>query len=123
MNFTLNRDFTVASTMGAAVEFKKGVSTHVPPALYREVQAIGAIPDDEIPEAAAGATTNEPSDPAARKEALFEAFDKIALRGRREDFTAGGAPHNAVLSTELGWTVAAKERDLAWAEFKVGDKK
>lgn len=122
MNFTMNRNFTVASTMGHAVEFIKGVPTHVPPALYAEVQAVGAIPEEEIPEDEAAAKSNEPSDPLVRKSALFEAFDKIALRGRREDFTAGGSPTNAVLAAELGWTVAAKERDIVWAEFKISDK-
>lgn len=121
MNFTMNRNHTVASTMGHAVEFLKGVPTHVPPALYAEVQAAGALPETEISEDEAP-KSNEPTDPVERKLALFAAFDKIALRGRREDFTAGGAPHNAVLSTELGWTVAAKERDIAWAEFKIGGK-
>lgn len=122
MNFTMNRNFTVASTMGHAVEFVKGVPTHVPPALYAEVQAVGAVPEDEIPEDEKAAKSNEPTDPSARKSALFEVFDKIALRGRREDFTAGGTPTGAVLAAELGWTVAAKERDMVWAEFKISGK-
>lgn len=122
MNFTMNRNHTVASTMGHSVEFVKGVSTHVPPALHAEVMAVGATPDEEIPEDEAAAKSNEPSDPAERKSALFEAFDKIALRGRREDFTAGGSPTGAVLAAELGWTVAAKERDTVWAEFKISGK-
>lgn len=119
MKFTLNRDFTVASTMGHAVEFLKGVPTHVPPALYAEVQAVGAIPEDDLPEEPSAPGVNEPTDPGARKEALFAVFDTIALRGKREEFTAGGAPHNAVLAKELGWVVSSKERDIAWAEFKI----
>ena len=54
MKFTLNRDRVHASVLGLSVEFKKGVPTHVPPELYAEVQAFGAVPDalalgDEIP--------------------------------------------------------------------------
>ena len=48
MKFTLNRDRVHASVLGLSVEFKKGVPTHVPPELYAEVQAFGAVPDDEI---------------------------------------------------------------------------
>ena len=48
MKFTLNRDRVHASVLGLSVEFRKGVPTHVPPELYAEVQAIGAVPDDEI---------------------------------------------------------------------------
>lgn len=58
MKFTLNRDRVHASVLGLSVEFKKGVPTHVPPELYAEVQAIGAVPEDEIVEEAAAAAIN-----------------------------------------------------------------
>jgi hypothetical protein len=45
MNFILNRDRTVVSTLGHSVEFKKGVPTYVPPVLYAEVSAVGAMPE------------------------------------------------------------------------------
>ena len=48
MKFTLNRDRVHASVLGLSVEFKKGVPTHVPPELYAEVQAVGAVPEDEM---------------------------------------------------------------------------
>lgn len=122
MKFTMSRDRTYASTLGLAIEFKKGEPTHVPPELYAEVQAIGAVPEDEIQEPKANSLTKEPSDPNKRKEDIFTAFEMIALRNGRDDFTAGGAPRDQVLESVLGWKLSAKERDMLWTEFKVGKK-
>ena len=97
MKFTLNRDRVHASVLGLSVEFKKGVPTHVPPELYAEVQAIGAVPEDEIVEEPTVAKTSEPSDPNKRKEDVFAAFEILVLRNDRNDFTAGGAPHGGAL--------------------------
>ena len=122
MKFMMHRNRTIVSTSGHAIEFKKGELTHVPPSMYDEVMAAGAVPEEELdldpkdPDAVV-----EPTDPSARRQALFEAFETVALRGRREDFTASGAPHAKVLSDLLGWTVQNKERDAAWAAFKTKD--
>ena len=120
MKFTLHRDRVLASVLGLSVEFKKGVATHVPPELYAEVQAIGAVPEDEIVDEKAAIKTNEPSDPNKRKEDVFAAFEMLALRNERGDFTAGGSPRDQVLESILGWKLSAKERDALWTEFKVG---
>lgn len=118
MRFMLSRNRTIASTCGLSIEFKKGELHLVPPAMYAEVIAAGGVPEDEIPEDEMPKGVATPAELAQREEAMFKAFEAIILRGSREDFTAGGAPHNAVLSRELGWAVAGKERDTAWAKFK-----
>lgn len=120
MKFVMHRDRTYASVLGHAVEFKKGVATHVPPELYAEVQAIGAVPEEEIPVSAKAAATKEPGDAHTRREEIFTAFEMLALRNERGDFTAGGAPKDQVLESVLGWKLSAKERDMLWAEFKAG---
>lgn len=120
MKFTLNRNFVLASVLGRSVEFVKGQATHVPPELYAEVQAIGAVPEDELPVQEDGPKTKEPQTAEARKEEAFIAFDSLALRGDRADFTAGGAPTLPALESLLGWSLSAKERDTLWAEFKAG---
>ena len=120
MKFTMQRNRTVASKLGHAVDFKKGIAVYVPPALWDEVQMLGAEPEDTLPDEPQSDSVVEPTDPAVRKEALFAVFEKMVLKNDRENFTAAGAPHNAVLSKELGWSVNAKERDAAWAEFRVG---
>lgn len=121
MKFVMPRDRIVASVKGHAIQFRKGEPTHVPPELYDEVSAAGGVPEEPLPEEVIDpARVVEPSDSVARQIALFDAFEVIVLRARREDFTAGGMPHIAVVSSQLGWPVSAKERDLAWGEFKVG---
>lgn len=119
MKFTMHRNRTIVSTSGLSVEFVKGEPTHVPPAMYAEVIAAGGVPEEEIdldPPSSPGAS--EPTDPVARQKAIYTAFETITLRGRREDFTAAGAPHAKALSQILGWTIQNKERDQAWVNFK-----
>jgi hypothetical protein len=118
MNFVMMRDRTIASVHGHAVEFKKGVATHVPPVMYDEVMAAGAVPEEELPEEEPKANDAEPTDPSERKALVMAAIEQIALKNSREDFTASGAPHGKALAAVLGFRVDNKERDLLWAEFQ-----
>jgi hypothetical protein len=127
MKFVLNRNYVLASLFGHSIRFAKGEPTHVPPECYKEAVSIGAIPESEVEmEESKPAGKPEPTDPVARQAALFAAFETIALRGAREDFTAGGTPRDKALEAELGWKVSSKERDAAWLEFQTkadeGDK-
>ena len=119
MKFVFARNRVVSSKFGHVIEFPKDVPTHVPPEMYQEVLAVGGVPEDDIdldPPKTEG--VDEPVDPAAREAALFAAFEALALRNKREEFTAGGQPHQKALAKELGWTVSNKERDLMWVKFK-----
>lgn len=121
MKFVMHKTRVIASVMGLSIEFEKGVPTFVPPYMYQEIIAAGGVPESELSdEELKTGNPNEPLDPAERKAALMKAFDQIVLRNVREEFTAGGSPHNAVMAKELGWTVSAKDRDAAWAEFRAG---
>jgi hypothetical protein len=129
MKFIMRRDRTVASTLGHAIEFKKGVPTHVPPALIKQVLEVGGEPadaeelkDDPRDEKPAGGKT-EPGDPDEREKQILEAMELIVTEGKRESFTAGGAPHNKALTALLGWAPDAKERDAAWTKFQQDAKK
>ena len=123
MKFVLHKTRTIASVMGLSIEFEKNVPTFVPPYMYQEIIAAGGVPESELSDDdMKTGNPDEPFDPAVRKEQLIAAFERIVLRGTREDFTAGGTPHNAVMTKELGWVLPTKERDVAWAEFKVGSK-
>jgi len=116
MNFILNRDKTIVSLHGHAIAFKKGIPTHVPPAMYAEVQQIGAIPEDELEETVTVAP-KEPDDPIKRKALIYEAFAALVLGAKRESFTGTGAPHAKALAAQLGFIVDSKERDKLWADF------
>lgn len=117
MKFMLPRNRTIASTCGLSIEFKKGELHLVPPAMYAEVIAAGGVPESELAEDELPTKAATPEALADRKAAIFKAFDVIVKRNTREDFTAGGMPHNAVLARETGWAVAAKERDSTWVEY------
>ena len=117
MKFTLFQDRTHASLLGHSVEFKKGVPTLVPPALYAEVQAIGAVPEDELP--AEEVSLTEPSDPSKRTEDILAALDMIATRNDRTDFGANGSPRIPAMAVILGWKPTSQERDALWARYQV----
>lgn len=118
MKFVLNRNKTVVSLQGHAIEFKKGEPTHVPHALWAEVQAIGAVPEEDLPEEKR-ADTKEPADPIARKKAIFDAFEQLVLKAERNSFMATGVPHAKSLTAQMGFTIDNKERDALWAEFNL----
>ena len=122
MRFVMHRNRTIVSTSGHAIEFKKGELTHVPPAMYEQVMASGAVPEEELEEPKEGELVQEPEVGSnARRDAVYAAFEKLTLRGQREDFTASGAPHAKSLSNVLGWRIENKERDTLWTAFKIKD--
>jgi len=118
MEYIAPRNMTVASKSGRSVQFVKGTPTYAPPQMHAELIALGIVPAEEIPEPEATGDTKEPTLPAERQAEVFAAFEKIILRGKRGDFSGTGAPHAAVLSRELGWTIDGKERDVLWQKFQ-----
>lgn len=115
MNFTLGRDKTVATLQGHTIVFKKGEPTHVPPECYKEVIAVGAIPEEEVPEPARN--ENEPKDPEARKAKIFQAFKTIKEGNIRDNFGGTGTPKVEAVSTIVGFRIDSRERDALWQEF------
>lgn len=116
MKFKLHRDMTVATTKGHVIEFAKGVLTYVPPEAYNEVIAVGAIPEDELPEDDKAAS-DEPTDPAERQAAVFAAFEAIVLKNVREEFGASGSPTGKAVNAALGWGLPSQERLRYWNAF------
>ena len=117
--YIAHRNITVSSLCGRSVEFKKGEPTLCPPAMHAELLAMGIMPVDPV-EDTPESMSNEPSVQGEREAALFAMFEKLTLRARREDFTAVGVPHAAVLAKELGWgQLNGKERDAAWAKWSL----
>jgi len=119
MKYISYRNVTFASVTGGSYEFRKGVPTYAPPRMHDELIAMGIVPEEgqEVEKDPVAGPT-EPTSPTEREAALFAAFEKIVARGRREDFTAVGAPHAAVLSRDLGWgSIVAKERDAVWSKW------
>ena len=119
MKFTLNRDKVVASEKGHAVSFAKGEPTHVPPEMYDEVMAVGAVPEDELAEPVK--TGKEvPTDEREREEVIMPVLASILLRNDRDDFTASGVPKVEVISAGAGFRVSDRERSALWEKLKKG---
>ena len=117
MNYISPRTMTAISISGRSVEFEKGVPTYAPPQMHAELIGMGIVPEDEIQEEAVDGV-KEPMVSTDREADLFAVYKKMVLRNKREEFTGVGIPHLAVISKELGWSVAAKERDATWTKFQ-----
>ena len=119
MKFKFPRNRTISSTCGISIEFVKDEFHLVPPAMYAEVMAAGGVPETELDEDFKPVNPGDPKVSEAREAALFAAFEVIAKRNNRNDFTAGGLPHLAVLAKAKGihWEVTDKERATAWVKF------
>ena len=115
MNFTMNRDRVVETTKGHVIGFKKGVPTYVPYACYDEVQAAGAVPEEEIPEDPAKVVADPQG--AERDGLIAMAIEEVVLKNNSKDFTAAGVPHVKVLEAKIGFQIDAAERDAAWTKF------
>ena len=120
MEFVLNRDKTVSSVLGHTIEFKKGIAVHVPHEMWTAVQGIGAIPAEDLP-ADKLPDSNEPTDPAAREQAIFAGFEKLVNENKRGNFTGVGLPHGKALKEVLGFSIHDKARDALWTTFKNKD--
>lgn len=119
MKYIAPRKMTVSSTSGRSVEFEKGVPTYCPPQMHAELIALGIVPEEEMPEVEDDGGVKEPMVPAEREVAVFAAFERVVLRGKRNDFSGTGAPHAAVLAKDLGWSIDGKERDALWQKFNL----
>lgn len=115
----LNRNYILDTTKGHSVAFKKDVPTHVPPAIYREALAIGAIPPDgEEPMVKEEVKTdNAPSDPAERAPLILEAIEKLVAENARDNFTAAGSPTVDAVSKLVGFKVQGKEVAPVWQTY------
>lgn len=118
MNFVMNRSKVVAG-FGHAVEFEKGVPSHVPPELYALVMAAGGVSEEDVDlDPPKPKVPGMPDDPFAREQAVFEAFALLIETNDVANFTAGGIPHAKALKSLLGWELPAKEREALWVKYR-----
>ena len=115
----LNRNYVLTTTKGHSVAFEKGVPTHVPPAIYQEALAIGAIPPDgEDPHVEdVVKTDNAPSDPAERAPLILAVIEKLVAENARENFTAAGSPTVDAVTKAVGFKVQSKEIATVWQQY------
>lgn len=120
--FTLNRNFTIHSKFGHDVRFLKGEPVLVPPLLFHEVLAIGAVAHDGADAIAEVEETKQPEmSDQDRGKTILAAVELIAEGNVRTDFTAGGTPTAKAVGRVTGFDVFTREVNIAWQEFH--DKK
>lgn len=116
MRFVMLKDRVVGGTSGHFIRFIKGVPTDVPREMWSEVQAAGAVPEEDLPD-------DEPliakvtHDPIERQRLFFDAFAGLEERNERGDFTASGLPNSKVLEKLVGFQVVNHERDAMWDKY------
>lgn len=115
----LNRDFVLNTTKGHSVGFKKGIPTHVPPAVYADAIAIGAQPEDgSDPDVLKDESKpTHPTDPADRNPLILAVIEKLLEKNERKDFTAAGSPTVKAVERELGFDVDAREIAGMWQAY------
>lgn len=129
--FVAHRDVTVTSLKGYSFNFKKGIPQHVPKQCHAEVIERGILPVDQdgsLDPAKLDEIAQEgdpkarivlaPETQAERDEKINEALKAIAKRNRSEDFTAGGVPSPAAVSSALGWKVDGREIRPLWNKLR-----
>ena len=107
-----SRTFVLVSTLGHAIQFRKGEETTIPAVLLSEALTQGVVPveDDDLPQDPAQ-LDGAPVDPMARKAEIKAAIVAIKTRNQREDFGATGNPKVAAVEKYLGWKATGKEID------------
>ena len=116
---TLNRDYTLVTTKGHVIAFAKNTPTHVPPSIYQDAIAIGAVPVDGTDPDVLDAEKKEtlPMTLEEREAAIMATFDGLIERNERETFTAAGHPHFNAVSELVKFKVQGKEVAAAWQKY------
>lgn len=113
------KEITVASTMGHAIHFPKGVAVEVPRIMEADVIARGGVPEDM--DATPDVDPDKPQAPdtaGAREKAMFNVFEAMVLENDAKKFTSGGSPKESVVEAALGWSVDRTELNANWKKFK-----
>jgi len=121
MLMTLNRDHVVVSLSGLSIQFRKGVPTHVPPKVVKEVLAVGGEiveTDERVKQETMGELQADDLLAQTRSPTIEAAVRRMLARNQRGDFTAGGRPNLNVLSRECGLYVDAAELEPIWEKVK-----
>jgi hypothetical protein len=116
--FVLNRNYTLQSTYGHIINFKKGEPTHVPPLLVKECVQIGAEQTDGVPDVLGDEKEAVQLTLSERQELLKEAFKDIVSKNDPEDFSAQGAPRVDAVEKSLNMKFTRAEILEAWQVFK-----
>jgi hypothetical protein len=119
VEMTLDRNFTVRSTLGHMITFKKGVPLTIPAVMVRTCAEVGAKRVDGADAVAAEieeAKPTQPIDPGHRLEDVRAAIEQIVERNDIDEFTAGGTPKVPAVTSEAGYKIDRTEVIRAWKQ-------
>jgi hypothetical protein len=114
----LNRNFTLASTLGHVLTFKKDEPMPVPPIMVRACAEVGAtrVDGEDAFKIVEEKKDAQPVDPGVRLEQIRVAIDVMCERNGRNDFTASNTPKVAMVSKEVGYKVDRNEVKKVWQQ-------
>ena len=114
----INRDITIASTLGHMLTFKKDVPMPVPPIMVRTCAERGAerVDGADVFNEPAEDAYVQATDPGQRLEDIREAIARIVTINDTGDFTAAGVPNVAAVGREVGYRVDRTEVVKAWRQ-------
>lgn len=119
VKMTLDRNFTVRSTLGHMITFKKDEPLTIPAVMVRTCAEVGARRVDGVDAMAAEiveAKSAQPIDPGHRLEDVRAAIERIVERNDVDEFTAGGTPKTAAITSEAGYKIDRTEVITAWKQ-------
>lgn len=124
-NMKLNRSYTLRTTRGHVIEFKKDKIVNVPRSIHEDALAVGAVFAEEKEqdkhvtrvEAAANAKTKPEMDEYTRQKLMMDKIKEMVANNNRSDFSAAGKPNAKKMSSALGFDISSNERDTVWDKF------
>lgn len=119
VKMVLDRNYTVRSTLGHMITFKKDVPMNIPAVMVRSCAEIGAKRVDGEEALVIEADEEQvvqPIDPGQRLEDVRAAIEVIVERNDVDDFTAGGTPKTPAVTKEVGYKVDHTEVTRAWKQ-------
>lgn len=123
----MGRDYTLRTTRGHTIRFKKRVPRLVPGAVVEQAMRFGAFPPDNASQEALASeqeaqAKQEQVDKAPegqdRKDMIRMQIESMVERNARGDFNASGRPSLEVMKKELGFDLTAQERDEVYDALK-----
>ena len=119
VEMVLDRNYTVRSTLGHMITFKKDVSIAIPAVMVRSCAEAGAKRVDGGDAFVAPKATEQPTqpiDPGQRMDDVRAAIEQMVERNDVNDFTAGGSPKTSAVTAEVGYKIDRNEVARAWKQ-------
>jgi len=111
-----NRNFTLATTKGHIVFFKKGQPTMCPNLILEDAIAVGILPtdSDDLPSDLSDSVLPTEATGSARIAQIRDIIEALMRRNGRGDFTASGIPSKKVVEHALGYRIDETELGKVW---------